>query len=193
MSRIFVTSDTHFGHKNIIRFVSRPFASQPEMDTYMINRWNALVADDDIIYFLGDFGMGPPATDGFIADKMSMLHGKKRVVLGNHDRPVPKFGTSGLKKIVEDYSLEVEILDDIHEVEIDGTHFVMCHYPMNDWNGKFHGAVHLHGHQHNGYSASHAREMKGKKRYDVGVDMYGGPVEITGDLRFLNDPKGWKV
>jgi hypothetical protein len=31
-----------------------------------------------------------------------------------------------------------------------------------------------------------------KGRYDVGVDAYGGPVELTGDLRYLNAPKGWE-
>jgi len=33
--------------------------------------------------------------------------------------------------------------------------------------------------------------MVARRKYDVGVDMYGGPVQISGDCRYLNDPKGW--
>ena len=40
-------------------------------------------------------------------------------------------------------------------------------------------------------SDTHSRSEAMKKRFDVGVDMYGGPVELTGDCRYLNSPKGW--
>jgi calcineurin-like phosphoesterase family protein len=63
---------------------------------------------------------------------------------------------------------------------------------MLDWDGKFHGSVHLHGHQHNLPSVGLIKEQRAQKRYDVGVDMYGGPVEVTGGLLYLNTPKGWE-
>ena len=39
---IWFTSDTHFGHKEIIRFTGRPFASVEEMDRELIRRWNEI-------------------------------------------------------------------------------------------------------------------------------------------------------
>jgi calcineurin-like phosphoesterase family protein len=52
---IWFTSDTHFGHSNIIQYSNRPFASVQSMDEVLINNWNQLVRPQDIIYHLGDF------------------------------------------------------------------------------------------------------------------------------------------
>lgn len=48
-------SDTHFGHKNVIRYDNRPFDSIEEMDEAMIQLWNETVNDADAVYILGDF------------------------------------------------------------------------------------------------------------------------------------------
>lgn len=191
MNKIFACSDIHFGHKNIIRYADRPFDSVESMDTHIINAWNKRVGVDDTVYFLGDFAMGPGVDDGFIIDKLNLLHGKILVVLGNHDQPSPKWGVSGLEELCH-YVKHVDVMvDSIHEVNIEGRHFVMCHYPMSDWNGKFKGSIHLHGHTHTQYR-DYSKHNDVDNRYDIGVDMYGGPVEITADCRFLDNPRGWK-
>lgn len=55
-----LTSDTHFGHENIIRYCSRSYASLREMDYDMARRWNERVGPADLVYHLGDFAMGDP-------------------------------------------------------------------------------------------------------------------------------------
>lgn len=81
MSNIWVTSDTHFGHENIISYCDRPFSSVEEMDEKLIENWNSVVKPSDKVYHLGDvfFGGNPRLTLG-------RLNGKKRLVVGNHDR-----------------------------------------------------------------------------------------------------------
>lgn len=54
MSKIFFTSDLHFGHENVLRFDNRPFATVEEMDSELIRRWNAKVGRGDLVYVLGD-------------------------------------------------------------------------------------------------------------------------------------------
>jgi calcineurin-like phosphoesterase family protein len=61
MSNIWFTADFHFGHNNIIRYCNRPFRSVEEMDQTILDRLNASVKANDILYFLGDFCIGSKA------------------------------------------------------------------------------------------------------------------------------------
>jgi calcineurin-like phosphoesterase family protein len=55
---LFLISDTHFGHKNILKFADRPFESLEHMHAIMIQRWNEVVPPDATVLHLGDFAMG---------------------------------------------------------------------------------------------------------------------------------------
>lgn len=100
MKDIFVISDTHFGHANILTFVNedgsrvRSFNSVEEMDEHMVESWNKVVSDSDIVYHLGDvyFGKG--------YNMLSRLKGKKRLILGNHDNPKNEHVMNTFQKIL---------------------------------------------------------------------------------------------
>lgn len=84
MRKIYLISDTHFGHENILKFKGedgylREFDSVKDMDDCMVTNWNETVNDHDIVYHLGDvyFGRGH--------EVLPLLKGRKRLVLGNHD------------------------------------------------------------------------------------------------------------
>jgi calcineurin-like phosphoesterase family protein len=79
----FFTSDTHFGHANIIGYCKRPFVNVDEMNEALVARWNARVGPDDTVFHLGDFYMGP--ADG-IAKWRARLQGRIVLIRGNHDR-----------------------------------------------------------------------------------------------------------
>ena len=85
MADIWVVSDTHFGHANIIGYCARPFGSVQEMDEALIAAWNAAVRPQDKIYHLGDVAMSQQA----LRRVMPRLNGHKRLVLGNHDDRAP--------------------------------------------------------------------------------------------------------
>lgn len=82
MNNTWFTSDTHFGHKNILEFEreARPFKCLEEMHEVMIDRWNRVVLNCDTVYHLGDFAFGRANLK--IAER---LNGKKILIMGNHD------------------------------------------------------------------------------------------------------------
>lgn len=88
MRNIWVISDTHFGHENILNFMDkngnpvRPFSSVKEMDEHMIDCWNSVVKQGDKVYHLGDVFFGPK--DNF-KSLWPKLNGSKRLIVGNHD------------------------------------------------------------------------------------------------------------
>ena len=81
-SRVFVTSDTHFNHTNIIRFCNRPFKNVAHMNETIISNWNRVVGPEDTVFHLGDFCLGGSAE---WINVLNRLNGKKYLISGNHD------------------------------------------------------------------------------------------------------------
>lgn len=92
--KIFVISDTHFNHGNIIKYCNRPFKSVDEMNDTMVKNWNSVVRDQDIVYHLGDVYMG--SKPEFIRN----LKGRKRLILGNHDNGKDQLLNNVFEKIL---------------------------------------------------------------------------------------------
>lgn len=149
----FVTSDTHFGHKRIIELADRPFATLEAMDQALIDRWNAKVQKDAVVYHLGDFAFAKPDRAREI---LAQLNGVIRLVRGNHD-----------DRLVRTRLDRFDWVRPYHEERTDaGTLVVFCHYPFHIWNESHHGSWHLHGH-------SHARLRDANiRRLDIGVDTH---------------------
>lgn len=116
----FFTSDTHFGHANIIAYCKRPFASVEEMNDTMIERWNVVVGPGDTVYHLGDFAMGPKALWRSYRER---LNGRVVFVMGNHDAPFTRFRTECL--LDDDLSCDEYIY-----TAADGKKIHLAHIPM---------------------------------------------------------------
>ncbi len=86
MAEVFVISDTHFGHANILKFIHhdgkplRPFKTLDHMHLTIMENWNRVVRSEDKVYHLGDVAFNKTALK-----MMGLLNGKKRLVRGNHD------------------------------------------------------------------------------------------------------------
>lgn len=150
---IYFTSDTHFGHSAIIDLCNRPFASLDEMDETLIARWNETVAPDDIVYHLGDFCSRARCN---ARPYIERLNGRVHLIEGNHDEP--------MLQQCEDHFESVSYMRQIH---IEGQKFILCHYPIREWNDARRGAWHLFGHVHGGLND----EPLGFS-LDVGVDSH---------------------
>jgi len=140
---IFITSDQHFGHANIIKHANRPYASVLEMDLDLIARWNSVVSPNDLVIHLGDFCLGNAK---MAASYWSQLNGDMWILNNSwhHDcRWLPHFAsirtaTGGLTLWDP---LTVFNFDDHLKITV-------CHYPMWSWEGSYYGMPMFHGHTH---------------------------------------------
>lgn len=83
LMNVFVISDHHFYHENIIKYCNRPFKNLREMNYVMIERWNSVVGKNDTVLHLGDFSFGDKRT---VSRIRKHLNGKIYMVKGNHDK-----------------------------------------------------------------------------------------------------------
>jgi len=172
-SKVFFTSDTHFGHQNIIRFCNRPWATIAEHDQALIDNWNDTVPEDAVVFHLGDFsykGGGFPT----IRNLKGLLHGQIVLISGNHDPDTRK--PQNLRKLQQ---LFAGVYDQL-EIEMDGQRIIMNHYPLLTWPHAFgqHPTWQLFGHVHlrkgiTGSDAFIVEQCCRPTQYEVGVDLNG--------------------
>lgn len=84
MSKVWVISDSHFGHLNIIKYCNRPFDDVETMNETIIKNWNNTVSKDDLVFHLGDVILGRNAKEN-MKEIIPKLNGKKILIRGNHD------------------------------------------------------------------------------------------------------------
>lgn len=163
MSKVFFTSDMHYGHANVIKYANRPFKNVDEMDQTMIVQWNAVVKPSDTVYVIGDvsFYKDVNRTIGII----SALPGQKWLVFGNHDKNLRKE-----KRFLDLFVKAVDLLE-IKVPDVDGhggnQPITLCHYAMKVWNKSHFGSWQLYGHSH-GSLPDDPRSLS----FDVGVDCW---------------------
>ena len=159
---VWFTSDTHFGHENIIRFCNRPFINAAEMNAELIRRWRETVPDDGIIFHLGDFAHG---SSRLWNDILNALPGHKYLILGNHD----------MKAIRQGFMSHFELVTQQMTIRVGGQAIVLNHNPFLCYGGSYRDVWQLFGHVHSGPAShtglDHPRlKMLFPRQYDVGVD-----------------------
>jgi len=160
---IHFTSDTHWGHKNIIQYSKRPFSSVEDMNEALIKNWNDRVGQYDTVYHLGDFAFMPYDD---LKKTARRLNGIKHLIRGNHDKEIMKNKNDLLA------SRTFASIQDYYELKHEGAHIILFHYGQRVWNKSHHGSIMLYGH-------SHGSLPPFGKSVDVGVDC----KEITEEYR----------
>jgi len=177
---VFITSDCHFSHKNLVRGVTnwrtkngeiptnstRDFNTIEEMNQRLVDNINNVVGQDDTLIMLGDVAFGGFDNIGLFLDRLicKNIH----LVIGNHDHHI-----ENNRGNIQDRFLSVQ---HYLEANICDVNFILCHYPLQSWNGLNKGVIHLHGHVH----LSAQNKWGNGKRLDVGMDGNNmHPYKIT--------------
>lgn len=181
---IWFTSDTHFGHSNILKFCNRPFTNIKEHDEVLINNWNAIVQPNDTVFHLGDFAFASP---GYIREVVSRLNGNITLIIGNHDW-----------KNLNQSTLELfnKTAQQLY-IQINGRKVLLNHYPMLCFAGTYRRdedrVYQLFGHVHSGPNAIIGEDLPRLEylfnncQYDVGVDNNNfRPISFTEVDNILN-------
>ena len=105
--KIYFISDTHFNHKNIIKYCSRPFKDVEEMNKVLIENWNNTVTDFDTIFHLGDVAL---TNESEMKEIVPKLKGKKILIKGNHDKKSKEFFRSVGFEIIPDNPLKLDMM-----------------------------------------------------------------------------------
>ena len=135
MSKIYLTSDCHFGHKNIIAYENRPFTDLVSMREQMILNHNALVSPEDTCINLGDFIMGNKEQAQAI---LSRMNGRKILIRGNHDgHSIQWYLDAGFDEVWPGTI-----------IEHDGLKIFLSHCPEARPGDGAHYDLHFYGHVH---------------------------------------------
>ena len=158
-NNIWLVSDTHFHHSNVIKYSNRPFSNVDEMNETLIKNWNDSVKSGDRIYHCGDFSFGDIKSTENI---LRRLNGEKYLILGNHDRNISKLGH---------YFIWMK---QNHFLTVGQRMYFLSHYAHRVWDKSHYGSVNCFGHSHGSLQVP-----KGCKQLDVGVDCWNyAPVHI---------------
>lgn len=183
----YFTSDTHYGHQNIIRFCDRPYTDVDHMNVDLVNRAAELLDVGDELWHLGDVALG--TLDNTLTH-LARIAVNVTLVAGNHDRCHPYNGKRG-ERFVEIYrercQLSELVLTNTTLTLSDSTEVHVSHFPYADsslggmddrhgdaiadkfasWRVPDDGSWLLCGHVHDSW------RQKGRM-INVGVDAWGG-------------------
>lgn len=176
MSKVWFTSDTHFGSERTLTLSKRPFASVKEMDREMIKNWNEIVNEDDVVYHLGDFGD---------YERVKDLNGNIILLFGNYERQdnvskdyIIKLGFSDVETGFNITKIFNYIKSKIYSE--DKLYLNMSHEPSNINNYFCKNEFNIFGH-------IHKLQMVKRLGLNVGVDCHNfKPIDLDTVLFYRN-------
>lgn len=147
-------SDTHFGHNNIMKYSpTRGIQMKEEgfecADTWLNNKWNNKIKENDLVIHMGDLFMGSNKKINFIKN----LNGNKYLIRGNHDKfSNPEYNSFGFNiiynsNLIEKEKNNIKINNIVKEIrknhsffnfllfELNDIRFLVSHFPIVDTMG----------------------------------------------------------
>jgi calcineurin-like phosphoesterase family protein len=141
-------------------------------DAALLDAINSRVADDDVLWILGDFCWGKLAEATAYRNRIRCR--SVHLVWGNHDHR--SIGPAFAEAIEQGM------------IEVEGQAIWLNHYPMRSWDRAFHGSWHLYGHVHGRLMKADEADG-GTLTRDVGVDACEYRPWSFDDLRIYMAPR----
>lgn len=184
--QIYVWSDVHMRHANILQYDNRPFKTLAEHDRHMMRMVECLPDNCTLIDF-GDFSMGgKTAVLENFTNYINLLYRKNINLIycfGNH--------CNHLKKYLEDAGIQANWVTtkgvkfvDTYYFKYKDRNFVASHHPYEIWPGCDEGSIHLHGHTHKEMATSEKT-----LRFCMSANVIGYRPMLLDDIIVLADKK----
>lgn len=157
--KIYIFSDSHFNHKNIIEYCNRPYNHEDLMITGLKQ-----INEEDCLIHLGDICIG---SDDYVHGMLGSIKCHKILVLGNHDsKSWSWYMEHGWDFVCENFQLTYC-----------GKIIRFSHKP-SPWDGVW--EINVHGHLHNlGHRENEYKELKQWHRLYAPELMDYRPVELS--------------
>ena len=187
-ARLWFTSDEHFGHRNILKYVpARQNLWGDNVDAMtaaLIKNFNATVGVDDLTIHMGDFSMNPSYL--WVAGQ---LNGKHWLVPGNHDHIWPAHKKASKESTHARYNEAFNVVPKQMMVDLIGHKVLLSHLPhTGDAHGEDKHAQYrprddgtpiICGHVHDAWHTD-------GNQYNVGVDVNDfKPVHVSTIVEWL--------
>ena len=173
--KIYLTSDLHLSHKNIIKYDNRPYNNVDEMNEDIVKRWNEVVDPHDIVIILGDITLYDKSNK--IIKILRSLNGVKYFMQGNHDSDLAVIGYKD-NYVFDKYLPQLQAVE---YTTIDNIKYLLhlCHYPLLDWFGKQKGSYQIFGHTHGNLKQHDLAQL------DVSWSIWYKPMEINEIIKII--------
>jgi calcineurin-like phosphoesterase family protein len=183
-TNIWFASDYHFSHKNIIKYDNRPFETVEEMNQVLIDNWNEVVGEKDVVFYLGDLSFDKNIEN--TKKILKQLKGKIHFIMGNHDddRIISNLGRF---ETVNDY-VNLTVTD--KNAPNGKQQIMMMHFPILSWDKAHRGAWHIHGHEHHSFTNNSEYDWYYERKVvDIGCNGWDYKPVSYEELKTIMDNK----
>jgi len=178
--RVWFTADTHFSHELVAGL--RGFDSAEEHDRHVVEVWNSMIEDGDVVWHLGDVSISGSLRRW--TPWVAHLNGTRHLIAGNHDGCHPMHRNS--HKMQADYLMHFDSVQTMARRRIEGREVLLSHFPydgdhtedqrMTQYRLRNQGVPLLHGHTHSAEKVTFAPGST--RQVHVGWDAWKRPVSL---------------
>lgn len=211
-ANVFVTSDLHFGHENVLSYEQSRIDSlvKTKFNSEWITNHNYTIEDldnnFDELRKQWRHEVIKEHDEQLIKNWNSVVKDKDLIyILGDLSMKNGKYTNEILKQLngdkilikgnhdymfLEDHKFNNSLINEIYEykeIKYKKNLIILFHFPIQVWNKAHKGTIHLYGHIHSNKTTSHPMKYEIENSYNVGVDVNNyKPVRLDNYINNYN-------